>query len=174
MLGRSGVFRRRLWVCSAGAGSSWRRAWGPSSRREMRSGLRDEPRPRQSVDVNLPPPELIWGLLARGVALVYFISFASMTNQILTLGGLPRVRPALSDRLVSPGNAGLSDPGVASRTSPRFLVDPHNSGRRAGLVRVARPHLRRAPRSWRGGVQPVGVRRLLRVLYLTPSIASRT
>ena len=37
--------------------------------------------------MNFLSPETVWGLLARGIGLVYFISFASMTNQILTLGG---------------------------------------------------------------------------------------
>lgn len=34
--------------------------------------------------VIMPAPELVWGLLSRGIALVYFISFASMTNFLKT------------------------------------------------------------------------------------------
>ncbi len=43
-------------------------------------------------------PELVWGLLSRGIALVYFISFASMTNQVLTLAGTRGYGP-MDDRL---------------------------------------------------------------------------
>lgn len=32
-------------------------------------------------------PDLVWGLVARGVALVYFISFASLTHQVLPAAG---------------------------------------------------------------------------------------
>ncbi len=46
----------------------------------------------------MPRPELVWGLLARGIALVYFISFASLTNQILPFGGAGGYTP-MSDRL---------------------------------------------------------------------------
>jgi hypothetical protein len=64
----------------------------------MRSGLLDSVGPGQSLPVNISAPELVWGLLARGIALVYFISFASMTNQILTLGGSRGYSP-MADRL---------------------------------------------------------------------------
>ena len=43
-------------------------------------------------------PALAWGLLSRGLALVYFISFASMTNQVLVLGGTAGYVP-MRDRL---------------------------------------------------------------------------
>ncbi|HEY2511935.1 MAG TPA: lipase maturation factor family protein [Polyangiaceae bacterium] len=43
-------------------------------------------------------PELVWGLLSRGIALVYFVSFASMTNQVLTIAGSRGYTP-LDERL---------------------------------------------------------------------------
>ena len=43
-------------------------------------------------------PELVWGLLSRGLALVYFISFASMTNQVLVMAGTRGYIP-MRDRL---------------------------------------------------------------------------
>jgi lipase maturation factor len=43
-------------------------------------------------------PELVWGLLSRGLALIYFISFASMANQVLVMAGTRGYSP-MRDRL---------------------------------------------------------------------------
>jgi len=39
------------------------------------------------------PSALIWGLLERGIALVYFISFASLATQLLALAGSKGILP---------------------------------------------------------------------------------
>lgn len=40
-----------------------------------------------------PAPELIWGLLSRGIALVYLVSFASLARQVLPVAGRQGVTP---------------------------------------------------------------------------------
>ncbi len=40
-----------------------------------------------------PAPELVWGLLTRGVGLVYLISFVSITRQIVAAAGVDSVNP---------------------------------------------------------------------------------
>src|SRR5215471_12675932 len=39
------------------------------------------------------PPELIWGLLSRGLGLTYFISFASIATQLLAIAGRRGITP---------------------------------------------------------------------------------
>jgi hypothetical protein len=41
-----------------------------------------------------PSPELIWGLVSRGIGASYFISFASLTGQVLPIAGRRGVTPA--------------------------------------------------------------------------------
>jgi hypothetical protein len=39
------------------------------------------------------PPELIWGLVSRGLGLTYFISFASLATQLMPIAGSRGITP---------------------------------------------------------------------------------